>query len=478
MNAINDNKLTSALMYFSLLKTRLSEGLVYLMASPGTRFISSRLVKIIKYSVLLMVMIIFVSINLYVHNTLSAKISSNLDLETIRLNIFSSCPNRLKITQDGIVFFKFIAIRPKLGHARVLEAYLEKPRAKDELFVLSKGFFTLYCHGDVDEVNGKLYKTDMDYTLIKWEKSFEVADPRQFSRIGGHQSFQAGHYLAIERNEFANVYWTIVDLLDVFITSQSLGIKPDKLKIILIDAHPKTSLDPLWTFLFQRLIKLTDPIFIESNGVVFENLLWRYPRARSPLLDKSRNSPKYIQPFRSFVLRRFGILSGTHLRKCSQKKLNILFILRRDYKNHPRNLGGIIDRKIANEEDVLKEIKDSFPTADITPVQLDLLPLKAQLEIVAKTDILFGMHGAAHAFSIFMPPGGAVVEMFNDNRKTYNWHMNKIATLSGHSYIKWGNTDKGAVDKLRKSITIPGGVSFRLLRMAIDSICSSSKHKP
>ena len=127
---------------------------------------------------------------------------------------------------------------------------------------------------------------------------------------------------------------------------------------------------------------------------------------------------------------------------------------------------------------LFKEIKDSFPTADITPVQLDLLPLKAQLEIVAKIDILFGMHGAAHAFSIFMPPGGAVVEMFNDNRKTYNWHMNKIATLSGHSYIKWGNTDKGAVDKLRKSITIPGGVSSRLLRMAIDSICSSSKHQP
>ena len=190
MNAVNDNKLTSALMYFSLLKTRLSEGLVYLMASPGTRFISSRLVKIIKYSVLLMVMIIFVSINLYVHNTLSAKISSNLDLETIRLNIFSSCPNRLKITQDGIVFFKFIAIRPKLGHARVLEAFLEKPRAKDELFVLSKGFFMLYCHGDVDEVNGKLYKTDMDYTLIKWKKSFELQILGNFHVLEGTSLFK------------------------------------------------------------------------------------------------------------------------------------------------------------------------------------------------------------------------------------------------------------------------------------------------
>ena len=117
------------------------------------------------------------------------------------------------------------------------------------------------------------------------------------------------------------------------------------------------------------------------------------------------------------MLRRFGILSGTHLRKCSQKKLNILFILRRDYKNHPRNLAGIIDRKIANEEDVLKEIKDSFPTADITPVQLDLLPIKST-----------------------------------------------AGNSCQNRHFVW--------------ITIPGGVSSRLLRMAIDSICSSSKHKP
>ncbi|XP_022793785.1 uncharacterized protein LOC111332657 [Stylophora pistillata] len=403
------------------------------------------------------------------------KMSSNLDLATIRLNIFnSSCPKRLEIMQYGIVVFRYIAIRPKLGHSRALEAFLEEPSAEDELFLLSKGFFTLYCHGDVDRVEEKLLKADEDYTLITWKIAFEAVNPWQFLRLGGHPSVQAGHYLAIQRNEFANVYWTIVDLLDIFITSQSLGIEPDKLNIILMDAHPKTSLDPFWTVLFQRLIKLTDPIFVESNCVLFENLLWRYPPAKSPLLDSSLNSLKHIQPFRSFVLRRFGISSGTHFRKCNQLNLNILFILRRDYKSHPRNLAGIIDRKIANEEDVLSEIKSSFPDANITPVQLDLLTLKAQLEIVAKTDILFGMHGAAHAFSIFMPPGGAVVEMFHHNSNIYNWHMNKIATLSDHSYINWENTDMRAVDTLRKSIVIPRGVSYRLLRMAIDSICPNS----
>lgn len=33
-----------------------------------------------------------------------------------------------------------------------------------------------YCYGDVDEVNGKLYKIDKDYIFIKWKKFFEVVD--------------------------------------------------------------------------------------------------------------------------------------------------------------------------------------------------------------------------------------------------------------------------------------------------------------
>lgn len=87
------------------------------------------------------------------------------------------------------------------------------------------------------------------------------------------------------------------------------------------------------------------------------------------------------------------------------------------------------------------------------------------------------MYGVVYVFFIFMLLGGVVVEMFNDNCKIYNWYMNKIVIFLGYFYIKWGNMDKGVVDKFRKLIIIFGGVLFRLLRMVIDSICFSSKYK-
>ena len=156
----------------------------------------------------------------------------------------------------------------------------------------------------------------------------------------------------------------------------------------------------------------------------------------------------------------------------------MLIILRRDYKSHPRNLAGVIDRKIANEAEVLREIKTSFIHANITAAQIDLWPLKAQLETIANTDILFGMHGAAHAFSIFMEPGGAVVEMFNDDLQSANWHMRKIATLSDHSYINWANSNRRAVNEVTKSTKIPKGVSSSLLEKAVESICSERSKFP
>ena len=250
-----------------------------------------------------------------------------------------------------------------------------------------------------------------------------------------------------------------------------MAIESEKLNIILMDAHPATPLDPFWSVLFKRLIKLTDPIFTESNNVVFENLVWRYPRQNCPLLDKNLKSLKYIQPFRSFVLKRFGIPSGPRFRNCSQHKVNVLVNFRRDYQSHPRNLDGTVDRKIANEKDVVKEMVESSYTSkvNITTAQLDLFPLKHQLELVASADVFFGMHGSAHGFPIFMAPGGVVIEMFNFN--SGNWHMGKIAFLSGHAHVIWTNTDRKAYNTKTRSTTIPAGVPSMLLRKALEKIC-------
>ena len=400
------------------------------------------------------------------------KIASNLNFKAVLQKIKTrSCAQRMNVMDRGIVLFKNITIRSKLGRARVLETYLEHPAAEDEFFNLEKGFFTLYCVGNVNDAKERLHSAEEYHALSKWITAFEAVNPSISVLLGMKQSFHSGQYLAIERFEYANVYWTIIDLLDIFITTQRLGIEPEKLNIVLMDAHQPSSLDPFWSVLFQRLIKLgTDDIFKQSNNVVFENLVWRYPRVNCPLLDRSPMTTNLIQPFRSFVLKRFAIPSGPRLRDCAHKKLNVLVTFRRDYQNHPRNLEGIIDRKIANENDVVNEMENGFPNLNITTAQLDSLPLKRQLELVASADIFFGMHGAAHAFPIFMAPGGAVIEMFNF--QSNNWHMERISTLSGHFHITWVNRDVEAYNEITRSTTIPAGIPSRLLRNAIEDICA------
>ncbi|KAJ7373629.1 hypothetical protein OS493_011237 [Desmophyllum pertusum] len=292
----------------------------------------------------------------------SPSISARSPEKTLANNLTfksSSCAYRMQEIQDGILLFRNITIRSKLTNATALETRLEHPREDDEFFTLLRGFFTVYCDGNVSQAKERLHAAERYYA--SWIVALEVANTSRPLLLGTNQSFQAGQYLAIQRMEFVNVYWTVIDLLDIFITTQLLGIEPEKLNIILMDAHPASQLDSFWSVLFHRVIKANnDRIFTESNDVVFENLVWRYPRAKSPLLDKNLQSLKYIQPFRTFVLKRFGIPSGTRLRNCSQHNLNVLVSFRRDYKSHPRNLDGTIDRKIANEKDVVTKWRAIF----------------------------------------------------------------------------------------------------------------------
>ena len=457
------------------------------MARLTSTMISTKRFSRTKSAVLVLGFIIL-SANLYLLQTLSWSRTQERDVQepqgtnvkqampvttTKRVSVGGlngSCLQKMTEVDRGILHFKNITIRSPLGQAKVLQVKLEHPQEEDEFFQLQRGFFTLYCDRDINQVKEKLHQATINNALSSWGIAVEVIIPWTPQLMGTTHLFNTGHYLAIQRVEYANVYWTVIDLMDIFITTQVVGIAPESLNIVLMDAHPPTSLDPFWSVVFSKLIKLgNDSLFTNSSGVVFENLLWRYPRAYCPLLDRNVNTLKYVQPFREYVLQRFGIPVHARSRNCSEHKIKVLLNFRRDYKSHPRNLDRTVDRKIANEKDVLKEMEENFPNITIVATQLDSLHLKTQLELVSSADIFFGMHGAAHAFPIFMPPGGAVVEMFNFNSN--NWHMGKIAALSGHSHVVWVSTDAKAYNQRTRSTTIPPGVVKELLGKAIKKIC-------
>ena len=50
-----------------------------------------------------------------------------------------------------------------------------------------------------------------------------------------------------------------------------MGIEPEKLSIILMDALPPTPLDPFWSVLFQGLIR-EGPLFFLGGGVGMTNI--------------------------------------------------------------------------------------------------------------------------------------------------------------------------------------------------------------
>ena len=86
----------------------------------------------------------------------------------------------------------------------------------------------------------------------------------------------------------------------------------------------------------------------------------------------------------------------------------------------------------------------SFPNACVQAILMDALPLANQLEIIASTDILIGMHGAGMAHTVFLPKHAALLEMFSKGfKKGRPWFVcyEKIANWRGLKYSSWENFD-------------------------------------
>ena len=202
------------------------------------------------------------------------------------------------------------------------------------------------------------------------------------------------------------------------------------------------------------------------SQTIFTDLIWSFGRDHSPLLAKAPTVP-LISEFRQAILSGFHI-SAVHQRNCSQ--LNILFIWRRDYIAHPRNPSGIVSRKIKNEDELLNASRKAFPRHNITGTQLDLLPMRDQLELIAKSDIMIGMHGAAFGFSLLLPERSGVIELYPMGHGA-NWHMQYLAKWNKLNYLSWTNRQSNLEDRTKKYTTIPPNVVITLLnKMALDCL--------
>jgi capsular polysaccharide biosynthesis protein len=137
---------------------------------------------------------------------------------------------------------------------------------------------------------------------------------------------------------------------------------------------------------------------------------------------------------------------------------------------HPRNPSGYTARRIANEEEVWRSVKEADTDAVVNGVQLDRLSMIEQLELVSDTDILIGMHGAGLSHIIYLPQTSGVIELYPNYMSVSNAHFRAMSKWRRLRHMVWSNQDKSLESKDHQT-HIPNFVIKDLVKAMKKSIC-------
>jgi glycoprotein 2-beta-D-xylosyltransferase len=173
-----------------------------------------------------------------------------------------------------------------------------------------------------------------------------------------------------------------------------------------------------------------------------------------------------------FVLSRHQI---EHRRTLDCANVSVLLVWRRNYVTHPRNPSAIVRRKIANEHQLETYLRRHNPTMGITGVQLDLLAFDDQLRTVVASDVMIGMHGAGLTHAMFLSPGSALIELLPGYNMAANGHFRAIARWRQLTYENWVADQLDEDATTGYTTTVPPEAVNRLLRKAVNRMCSRKK---
>ncbi|XP_078326214.1 uncharacterized protein LOC111124162 [Crassostrea virginica] len=326
---------------------------------------------------------------------------------------------------------RHVQINPSLSFGRKggesIEKVIGQPE-KQEYLTLRKGYFTMKCKGG----QGLHYNFNKPKDHLKqWLAAVQT-------KIGNHGEsliVNRNFTIAVTRYEYVNLYHTMTDWFNAFLVLLVFKKNPNTASVLFVDGHPAGDLDSVWGTLFGNVSRAGHM----TDAVMFDDLIWSINGYNSLLNQHSLPHVPYLEEFREFFLSRYNIPDD---KKLDCQNLSILFIWRRDYVSHPRNPAGKIKRKIRNHMELQRAVQQVFPYHSVQGLQIDKLSMKEQLNLIAKTDILIGMHGAGLSFTLFLPQHASLIELFPRYLATKNNHFQAMAKWRNLHYLRWQNRDR------------------------------------
>ena len=248
--------------------------------------------------------------------------------------------------------------------------------------------------------------------------------------------------LFVTRYEYANVYHTMTDWYNVWLTLLAAGLlqehrnitvhgarvtRPLPHRIVFLDGHARSVLDVTWKDLFTPRVQYVSELSLHT---CFRNAFFVPTGYTSPIYDWPENCG-LVQPAREFanyVLRQHGLLSEPIVAN------RVTFIFRDPFTAHPRNPGGSVGRQLRNNT-----LVEAIIARETQGTGLNLHPawtnFTQQLRAIRSSSILMGVHGAGLTHVLFMAPGSVLVEL-QPQSHAYFTHFERFARWTGQQYVR------------------------------------------
>ena len=296
--------------------------------------------------------------------------------------------------------------------------------------IVNTSVFVVPCSDKTPEYH---FRYSEEGPLDEWLSSLQTVD----ASLSKDLKQQKTPTFVIERIEAHNLYHTLCEWFNVFMVSKILEFDASKVDIVFLDHRPESPLDETWSTLFGN-VHFVDKI---DYYHIYKTLIWNIIGYNSPLNFHNLPSVPFLNEFINFYLTSFRLQTK---RSFDCQKLNVTVVLRRDYMTHPERkelFNGLVHRKFHNEQEIVASVQKVFRTARVSTVILEKMTMAMQLDVMTRTDVLVGMHGAGMTHVLFLPEHAVTIEFF-PNYWGFLRNFKAMVDWRGMKYFGWQNKDQ------------------------------------
>ena len=323
-----------------------------------------------------------------------------------------------------------VAVQPDLLYNSV-EAKFDK---EGTLFLINDKD-TSCAKPTVDFISKKLERDDYQLKMLT---KIVKSDPKPSSSCDVWVNKTAIFFT----NQKYHIYFRLIEYYTVHKALWDLGVNEGDYVVVRISTNEDMMFPEFDDALFPGAINLRD--FPQNATVCFRKVI-TIPRCfasipfRSKMNSRIRNQcfecngrGLTASPFYTF---RERALKACNLTDVEPKNPHgtIVVISRKPYVRYPSDEFKRFQRVLSNEDDLVNQLKKKFPSAGVSVIHLEALPICEQIRYAHSADALVGVHGAGLVHFWWIKENSIAIEL-EPSFEVGNPSFRMLTTLTGRRY--------------------------------------------